>query len=198
MVIAKEMVAVKRVALKTERQIVARADSVRLVQSGVSKTAAARKLNRSYHFVDTAVTRKNETGRYSDRRRKGRPRKITREISKQILKIARGQCNGSVRDVARKVSARFVKVGHTAVSEVLVRNGVHPYYSSPKPLLTPAHKLKRLQWATAHLNDSIAETMRRVFADEKRFAVCGGRFHVWRYKWEDRPIRRVGTYCDVL
>jgi len=87
-----------------------------------------------------------------------------------------------------------VKVGHSTVAEVLKRSGVYPYYSSPKPLLTPAHKLKRLQWATAHVNDPIAVTMRRVFADEKRFAVCGGRFHLWRYPWEARPIRRVAKF----
>jgi len=183
--VCEKMVSAKRAILRAEPSIVARAEAFKLWNSGKRIVTVARMMGKSETFVRNAINRKLKHNRFSDLPRPGRPKKVTREVTKQIVKIARHQRNGSMRDISRKVSSRITPVSTMSVQRALKRVKVKPYYSQPKPMLTTEHKTARLQWATAHLNEPIEVSMRRVFADEKHFVVGGGRFHVFRYQWEE-------------
>ena len=86
---------------------------------------------------------------------------------------------------------------NTETIQVRLRTcGIDGYVCHRKPLLTPAHKKKQLEWAMAHAHWSVADWMQTIFSDESKFNLLGSDGHSWcwrrpRQAFDERFTKKV-------
>ena len=93
----------------------------------------------------------------------GRPKKITGSASKIIGQSIRRNDSISTRTLAQKMSNMGVDVYHMTISRHLANYGYSKALPKATPMLTEAHKQRRVEWARQHLNDNWRKTL---FSDE--------------------------------
>jgi len=96
----------------------------------------------------------------------GHPRKITERTSKIIGQSIRRNDSISTWTLARKVSNTGVDVSHMTISRHLTAYEYSKALPKRTPMLTKAHKQRRVEWARQHLNDNWRKTL---FSDETAF-----------------------------
>lgn len=102
---------------------------------------------------------------FSDQPRSGRPRKITPELSRRIVRKTQGQVRRSLRLVARELKeSEEADISYSSVRRALRSEGLHPYRRPRKPRLSPDDKRDRRRWLR-HTNNSLWSHV--VFSDEK-------------------------------
>jgi len=114
----------------------------------------------------------------------GRPKKITGSASKIIGQSIRRNDSISTRTLAQKMSNMGVDVSHMTISRHLANYGYSKALPKVTPMLTEAHKQRRVEWARQHLNDNWRKTL---FSDETAFQLYRNTVERW-YKGV-RPIR---------
>ena len=117
---------------------------------------------------------------------KGRPKKITARASKALGQYIRRDSSISTRTLATKLSKIDVNVSHQTVGRYLATLGYKKALPLGTPMLTDAHKRKRVAWAREHLDDNWDNTF---FSDETAFKLFRNTVERW-YKGA-RPIRRI-------
>lgn len=114
----------------------------------------------------------------------GRPKKITGGASKALGQYIRRNSSISTRTLTKKLSQIGVEVSHMTISRHLSAHGYKKALPMATPMLTNAHKQKRVEWAQQHLNDNWNRTL---FSDETAFQLFRNTVERW-YKGV-RPIR---------
>ena len=77
----------------------------------------------------------------------GRPKKIIASASRALGQYIRHDTSLSTRTLARKLENIGVEVSHTTVRRHLSSVGYIKRLPKATPMLTEAHKLKRVEWA---------------------------------------------------
>jgi transposase len=116
----------------------------------------------------------------------GRPKKITASASRALGQYVRHDTSLSTRTLARKLENIGVEVSYRTIGRHLSSVGYVKRIPKATPMLTEAHKLKRVEWARKHINDRWNKTM---FTDETAFQLFRNTVERW-YKGE-RPVRRM-------
>jgi transposase len=127
-----------------------------------------------------------ETGGVAQKKGAGRPKKITSSVTRAISQFIRRTPTISVGKLVRRLEDKGVRVGRETVRRHLCAAGYKNSLPLATPMLTAAHKEKRLEWAREHLNDDWSRTL---FSDETSFQLFRNTITQW-YK-HSRPIRRV-------
>lgn len=144
-------------------------------ETNMSLRQLAAKVKRSKTAVASVLERQKKT---NSRRSGGRPTKVTPYFRRAIVRAA---TKGFT--TARAVAAQHNSpVGLRRVQQLL-QEATHLQWSKLRaaPTLTPAHKIKRKEWAAAQLAISAMQWRRTVFSDEKRFCLDGpdGAAYYW-------------------
>ena len=161
-----------------------RARIVEMRQQNVSYSAIAKVVRCSKNACVRAMKLFEDTGRYADRQRSGRPR-ITNAHQERIIK----------RKVLtdRFVSSRTIatdllpaRVSPRTVRRRLNEFGLFGRVARKKPLISRRNRQVRIRFALDHLNWTQKQWARVLFSDEKKFNRFGndGTVHVWRKKGE--------------
>src|SRR5438105_1760561 len=114
----------------------------------------------------------------------GRPKKITASASRALGQYVRHDTSLSTRTLARKLENIGIEVSYRTIGRHLSSVGYVKRIPKATPMLTEAHKLKRVEWARKHINDRWNKTM---FTDETAFQLFRNTVKRW-YKGE-RPVR---------
>jgi transposase len=130
------------------------------------------------------IKKLNNTNTVSRKKGSGRPRKITGKFSKSLGQSIRRNTSIPTRTLARKLCQQGLEVSHMTVSRHLAAHGYKKSLPRATPMLTAAHKQKRIEWAQQHINDDWNKTL---FSDETAFQLF--RNTVKRWHKENRPIR---------
>ncbi|CAB4479367.1 unnamed protein product [Rhizophagus irregularis] len=83
----------------------------------------------------------------------GRPKKITANASRALGQYLRRDTSISTRTLARKLETIGVEVSYRTIGRHLSSVGYQKRLPKATPMLTEAHKRKRVEWAQKHLND---------------------------------------------
>ncbi|CAB5314819.1 unnamed protein product [Rhizophagus irregularis] len=116
----------------------------------------------------------------------GRPKKITASASRTLGQYVRHDTSLSTRTLAKKLENTGVEVSYRTVGRHLSSVGYVKRLPKATPMLTEAHKLKRVEWARKHINNRWNKT---IFTDETAFQLFRNTVERW-YKGE-RPVRRM-------
>jgi hypothetical protein len=104
---------------------------------------------------------------FQDRRRSGRPHKMSVPIQKKAVRMSRGRRNRSSRQVARLLKDRgTIDVSYRTLARHLKKTGLKPFRRRKKPRLTEKHATQRRRWARANTK---TDWDRVIFTDEKIF-----------------------------
>jgi transposase len=132
------------------------------------------------------ISKLKKTRSTAHKKRSGRPTKITPECSRSIGQIVRKNPTISLRTLTTKLFKKGTRVSYSTLSRHLAKHGFEKSLPLATPMLTLAHKEKRVEWARKHLNDNWNRTL---FSDETAFRLFRNTVQVW-YKGQ-RPVRRI-------
>ncbi len=125
-----------------------------------------------------------ETGDVKHKGGSGRIKKITADASRAIGQYIRRNPTLSSVFIAKKLHDIGVNVTRSTVSRHLADLGYRNALPLSTPMLTSAHKQKRVEWAQKHKDDNWKNTL---FSDETSFQLFRNTIKHW-YK-NARPIR---------
>ena len=127
-----------------------------------------------------------ETNSIARKKGSGRPKKISGNTSVAIGQYVRRDPTISSRKLEAKLAEKGFSVSYRTISKHLGSLGYKNNVPLPTPMLTKAHKEKRVEWAYAHLNDNWNTTL---FSDETAFQLFRNTITQW-YKGL-RPIKPI-------
>ncbi|GBB92182.1 hypothetical protein RclHR1_01980007 [Rhizophagus clarus] len=130
------------------------------------------------------IKKLKKNGEVGQKRGSGRPKKITGKFSRNLLRDVRKDTSVSTRTLTKKLCKNGLEVSHMTISRHLANHGYKKAILRATPMLTAAHKQKRVEWAQNHLNDDWSLTL---FSDETAFQLFRNTVQRW-YK-KERPIR---------
>lgn len=125
-----------------------------------------------------------DTGDVKHKGGNGRIKKITANASRTVGQYIRRQPSISARSIADKLKDIGVDVSRSTVTRHLASLGYQNALPLRTPMLTAAHKQKRVEWAQKHKDDNWRKTL---FSDETSFQLFRNTIKHW-YK-NARPIR---------
>jgi transposase len=97
-------------------------------------------------------------GDVAEKKHSGRPRKTTTEQDKELFNLSRADPTASVRDLSQTWMQNDKRLGcPMTVSKCLREFGLNSHLAAEKPLLTEAHKAKRLAWCLDKRNWSYSK-----------------------------------------
>jgi transposase len=127
-----------------------------------------------------------KVGNVNHKKGAGRSKKITPAIARQIGQIVRRDSTISLRSLEVKLKNKGIDVSHMTIGTHLTNLGYEKKLPQATPMLTEAHKERRIEWARKHLEDNWNNT---VFTDETAFQLFRNTVERW-YK-DVRPVRRI-------
>ena len=127
-----------------------------------------------------------KTSDVSHRKGNGCPKKIGVAKSRELERYIRKDSSVSLRTLAIRLSADGESISRTTIGTHLKNLGYKHAVPTGTPMLTEAHKEKRVEWAKKHLNDNWERT---IFSDETAFDLYRNKIGRW-YKGA-RPLRRL-------
>lgn len=167
-----------------------------MLMTGESLRTVAAHFNVSHNVIRRVRMRFNDTGSVRHRHGGGRNRSTTVREDRFITV----QCRRNRFSTARTLQIQLLNATGTQAFTQTVRRRLHAVNlrsrSSKKcPLLTRAHKRRRLEWAHQHQNWNVEDWGRCLFSDETRVRLhsSDGRVKVWRNRGE-RYIENHVTY----
>jgi transposase len=152
-----------------------------------SMSQLASKFKVSKHAVHDIVHKKKEFGTIADRPRSGRPKITSTADDRALCRMARANPRLSAPELQRLWLA---KASVSTVKARLRSNGLHGYIARRKPMLTPLHHRRRLQWCRERKHWSVQQWRRVLFTDESSFSLIPNSTRVYirrRINEEFRP-----------
>lgn len=160
--------------LRTRLSTATRHKVVILHQQGLSQTKISKQTGISRCAVQALLKKHKETGNVEDRRRSGRPRKLSAADEKHLKLI-------SLRNRKLTSSAISSELAETSGTQVhpstvwrsLARSGLHGRVAAKKPYLRHGNKAKRLDYARKHRNWGAEKWQQVLWTDESKFEIFG-------------------------
>lgn len=171
-----------------------------MIMMGASLRNVAARFNVSHNVIRRVRMRFDETGSVGHGHSGGRQRSTTARQDRFLV----NDCRRRRFSTARVLQNNLLNATRTMISTQTVRNRLHEANlrsrSSKKfPLLTIAHKRRRLQWARQYQNWRVEDWGRCLFSDETRVRLhsSDGRLRVWRSRGERYSTNHV-TYHQAF
>lgn len=154
----------------------------------LSIPAAARYMQKSVAFVRKWVRRWRETGTVDDLPQRGLTRTTTVREDRAIVALFLGAPSLTLRAGQRRLADRGIRVSLNTLRQRLREQDVAFRSTRPKPLLTPLHVQRRLQWAHTHADRDWGHV---IFSDESTFMAIDVRRRAWSVRGQPVVVRRV-------
>ena len=134
-------------AKKKNLSLEQRAAVVTLSGEGYSGRAIARKLKISVHGVQAILQKSAETGTVKDRSRSGHPSITTAREDRLLYRLSLSNRRATSRMLKRDFEdSTGTTISSKTVRRRLVKAGLNGCVAVKRPLLTSAHRKKRLNW----------------------------------------------------
>ena len=116
--------------------------------NGKSNSFIARKFKKSIRWVQKNTKRANETGKFEDRVRSGRPKKVTPRDQTRLVKSVQGKRGQSLRKSSRTFRTQMGEtLSPFTIRETLRRAKMYPHRRRKVTALTDAQKNRRVEFA---------------------------------------------------
>jgi len=150
--------------------VTARKTAVELRKTGLLEQEIATQLGKSLGWVKKWLRREREGETLEDRKRSGRPTKLTKKVKKKIVKLLENKQIGSVRKVKRKLEDMDLSLSRPTIAKGAHEMGKKYKKRKKKPLLTDLQKKKRLKFARVEIKKGPQKLCKQyVFYDESVF-----------------------------
>jgi len=118
--------------------------------------------------------------------RTGRPRKLSDRSCSKLARDARKDPSVTLAELQESVAVDGTDIHKSTISRALHRKGLVGRVACRKPLLRENHKKMRLQFASAHVDDSPAQLAKILWSDETKIELFGinQKKYVWRKSGE--------------
>lgn len=145
-----------------------------LHQQGLSQTKISKQTGISRCAVQALLKKHKETGNVEDRRRSGRPRKLSAADEKHLKLISlRNRKMSSSAISSELAETSGTQVHPSTVRRSLARSGLHGRVAAKKPYLRHGNKAKRLDYARKHRNWGAEKWQQVLWTDESKFEIFG-------------------------
>ena len=162
------------VSKMTKISIATRHRVVILHEQGHSQAEIARQTGVSRCGVQAILKKQQKTGKVEDRKRSGRPRKLTKK-DETYLKITslRNRRKTSLDLAAELAQTSGKQVHSSTVRRSLIRNGLNGRVAVKKSHLRKGNKTKRFKFVQRHKNWSAEQWKSVLWSDESKFEIFG-------------------------
>ena len=158
-----------------------------LFKNNANKSKTSKDLGISRRSIYDIIKKMEEQGDLKDQPRSGRPKIVTEDQVQDIVKITlqnRWETPVSLRSLILKEMS--LSICERTIKRILQEQNLHRRVPAKKPLLTQAHRDRRLQWCLTRQDWTVEQWKNLHFSDESRFNLfkCDGRKKVWRLPGE--------------
>ena len=145
-----------------------------LHEEGYSQRQISSKAGFSKAAVKEIIKKFRETGSLEDRKKSGRPPKLTKDDNKYLKILSLRNRKKTSTELANDINTATGKnVSSSCIRRHLLKSGLRGCVAIRKPLLRRANKEKRLKYAKQH-KDWAQEMFNRVlYTDESKFEIFG-------------------------
>lgn len=145
----------------------ARRMCVLLKQNGFSIKKIKETLNKSKSFITKWCKLFNEGSDLKDKKRSGRPPKVTKSIEKKVQRYLSQPRYGSIRETQKKLLRENIILSRKTIGKAARTVGMKFRKKPSKPLLKEVHKVKRLTFVNKYLSPkNLGIEKKMVFYDE--------------------------------
>lgn len=163
---------------KCERELI-----LKLHNENKSYLEIAKLLNRSKSTIHYIVKKSKTEGNITNKKRTGRPKKLTPREEKMIIREIKKNPSTSAPKLVGIVANNFGKDVHPELCRRVLRsNDYHGRIPRKKPYISKINKKKRLTFAKMYIDKDISFWNKVIFSDESKFNIFGsdGQHYVWR------------------
>jgi transposase len=123
--------------------------------------------------------------------KKGRNRKVSPEIEKRIVELIESDRRMAPGAIVETLAIEFpgFQCCTRTIQSYLIRHGFHGRVCVKKPLLRPANKIRRLEWARAHKNWTVEQWKQVLWSDEKKFELFNSKRRQYCRRKEGEDLR---------
>ena len=130
---------------ETEKE---RFDAFKLHLAGKSNSFIAKKFKKSIRWVQKNTRRSNDTGKFEDRKRSGRPAKVTSRDQTRLVKAVQGKRGQSLRKTSRSFrTQKGDNISPSTIRRTLRRAKLFPHRRRKVTALTDGQKNRRVAFA---------------------------------------------------
>ena len=130
-----------------------------------------------------------EFGDVGDKKRCGRPKKISDRVEKYVVRLARKNPRLSTLDISRSIQERdAVSISRMTVSNILRKKKLKSYTALRKPLLRPLDRIRRRKWCKDRLMWTDLDWSKVIFSDESNFEVFNRKGRVFVRRFDDEKF----------
>ncbi len=152
---------------------------------GLTQRKIAKELGRTQSSVCRFLKRYKESGKYKRKEGSGRKRKLTAAQQKKIVRLARNNRKITSEEILDALHLKK-RVTNQTVRNVIHASGGIGSFQTKKPFISERNRIKRVEWATEHLNWSVRKWKQVLWSDESPFVLrYKGRVRVWRFENDD-------------
>jgi hypothetical protein len=153
------------------RDIQLRAQAIVLAKEGYSYSVIAEKLNRSKWWVTKWIRRNRDDELLVDKPRSGRPTVLS-NVAKKLIRNIKYKRGHGVRRLENQLRARGKAGSRETIRKYMLNELKWQNFRRKKqPLLSKAHKKRRLVFAREHSNWTVEQWSDVMFTDESLFKV---------------------------
>lgn len=150
--------------------LVDRSIVITLHREGHSVRTIAQKTKVSKSTVGYIISKYKNTGLIEDKKRNGRPKKLSQSAEQYLKLCSLRNRKKSSRELAADLKRiRGINVDPSTVRRSLLRSGLRGCVARKKPLLRRNNKQKRLSYAREHNNWTFDEWSQVLWTDESKF-----------------------------
>jgi transposase len=133
--------------------------------------------------VGRIIRQFKKTGNYTKKKQTGRPRKLSKMDSRQLVRLVHEDRRGNLEDFRKLMRA---DVSIATLRRELHRQGIHCRVARKKPFLTARHIAKRLEFARKYKDWTVEQWRKVLWTDEASFerGKSSRQAHAWRKKDE--------------
>lgn len=151
-----------------------RAQIIILQKTGKNYREIAKILKISVGSVHKAIKRYRETGKNTNRKGSGRPRKTNQRTDNKIYAISKADRFKSASQIRAEINNDLDSpISRQTVARRLLDKGMIGRVAVRKPLLRPVNKKKRLKFAQEHVDWTIDQWKSVLWTDESKFELFG-------------------------
>ena len=140
---------------------------ISLHKQGHSQRVIQSEVNIPQQTISDTIKRYKTTGSVDDKKRSGRPKKLSASQETNVVALSKGKRHRSTRIVAKMTKKNAIPpISRETVRKTLKNHDLKPYHRPKKQRLNSARKNKRLKFAIDEENRNWKNV---VFSDEKKW-----------------------------